>query len=392
MKIKKLISVVTTFVLTFLIFCEIKPLNKNDTVNIIVTASESAIRGDADGNGKLNIRDAAAIAISCAKGTKDKLPACADYNYDGARNIRDAAAIAINLAGRYSSKTQINFRFASKTDGIKLKLENEAYFNSLTQQNLNYRMKQENTTAEQFRKFAGEQILDFSTSQKALLFEVVSEIQREINKNGYELPLKDELIFIKTTAKDEIGAAGYTLKNNQIYLSNSFISNSGKNFIKRVVVHELFHCLSRSDPKFRKDMYKFIGFSIADKEPEFPAEIKDMLAANPDVEKYDSYATFTINGKKRACYLIWLINKPFSTPADDFQLRSSSVLVPVDNLTETYNLSDASDFWEVVGKNTDYVIAAEECIADNFSFAILDGTKTKYESPEIIKNIVAYLK
>ncbi len=359
----------------------------------VSAANDTHVRGDANLDGRVTIRDAADIAIACAKRIKDKLPTCADYNFDGKCSIRDAADVAMNLAGRYFSKTQINFRFADKTEGTELKLENEAYFNSLSQQNLNYRMKQENITPEQFKKFAGEQVLDFSTEQKVKLFEAISEIQKEINKNGYELPLKDELIFINTTAKDEIEAPGYTHKNNQIYLSDSYISHSSKAAIKRIIVHEIFHCISRSDSQFRKDMYKFIGFSIADEEPAFPTEIKEMIAANPDVEKNDSYATFTINGKKRDCYLIWLINKPFSTPEDDLQLRSSAVLIPVDDLTEIYSLSEASDFWEVVGRNTDYVIAAEECMADNFSFAVLDGANgTKYKSPEIIKNIVSYLK
>lgn len=355
-------------------------------------ADNTNIMGDSNQDGKITIGDASYIAKLCANKMKDKLPACADYNYDGTCNIRDAADIAKYISEKHFSKTQINFRFASKTEGTELKLENEAYFNRLSQQNLNYRMNQENATLEQFKKFAGEQVLDFSTEQKAMLFEAVCEIQREINRKGYEFPLKDELIFINTTAKDEGGASGYTLKNNQIYLSDSFISNSSKPLIKRVIVHELFHCLSRSDSQFRKDMYKFIGFSIADEEPEFPTEIKEMIAANPDVEKYDSYATFTINGKKRDCYLIWLINKPFSKPGDNFRYGSVPVLVPLDNLTETYSVSEASDFWDVVGSNTDYVIAAEECMADNFTYTIIKGVNSSYNSPEIIKNIDNYLK
>ncbi len=56
------------------------------------------IIGDANDDGKLNIRDAAFIAILCAKGQYDDIPEWADYNGDGKRNIRDAAAIAIYCA------------------------------------------------------------------------------------------------------------------------------------------------------------------------------------------------------------------------------------------------------------------------------------------------------
>lgn len=48
---------------------------------------------------------------------------------------------------------------------------------------------------------------------------------------------------------------------------------------------------------------------------------------------------------------------------------------------------------KLFGKNTEYVTAAEECLADNFAFAILFGKNgIKYNSPEIIANIIEYMK
>lgn len=139
-------------------------------------------------------------------------------------------------------------------------------------------------------------------------------------------------------------------------------------------------------------MYKIIGFSVADEEPDFPQNIKENIISNPDV-KYDSYATFTINGKKRNCYMVWYLTKPFEKEGDDLLSWSSTVLIPTDNLSEIYYKDDASDFWEVIGKNTEYVTAAEECLADNFAFAILFGKNgIKYNSPEIIANIIEYMK
>ncbi|MGN1481371.1 dockerin type I repeat-containing protein [Porcipelethomonas sp.] len=61
----------------------------------------SGVCGDADGNGVVNIRDAAVIANKISKGEGSQLPDCADYNMDGVVNIRDAAAIARSIAQRY---------------------------------------------------------------------------------------------------------------------------------------------------------------------------------------------------------------------------------------------------------------------------------------------------
>ncbi|MBQ3567223.1 MAG: leucine-rich repeat protein [Oscillospiraceae bacterium] len=54
--------------------------------------------GDANCDGVVNVRDAAAIAKALAKGTTGTLPANADFNGDGDISVRDAAAIAAALA------------------------------------------------------------------------------------------------------------------------------------------------------------------------------------------------------------------------------------------------------------------------------------------------------
>ena len=55
----------------------------------------------------------------------------------------------------------------------------------------------------------------------------------------------------------------------------------------------------------------------------------------------------------------------------------------------------ASNFDEVFGTNTGYVIDPEECLADNFSYAVIYGEKgaegNGYPNPEIIEAISKYL-
>ncbi len=54
--------------------------------------------GDANGDGEVNVRDAAAIANALAYKTVDQLKGNGDYNQDGSVTVRDAAAIANMLA------------------------------------------------------------------------------------------------------------------------------------------------------------------------------------------------------------------------------------------------------------------------------------------------------
>lgn len=68
------------------------------------------VRGDANNDGVLNIRDAAFIIKHLAKGQKDKLPKCSDFNGDGEVTVRDAAKIAQYLASqRFNSKYMLGY-------------------------------------------------------------------------------------------------------------------------------------------------------------------------------------------------------------------------------------------------------------------------------------------
>ena len=55
---------------------------------------------------------------------------------------------------------------------------------------------------------------------------------------------------------------------------------------------------------------------------------------------------------------------------------------------------DVPDFWDVVGRNTDYVEDPEEAMASNFwlAFKSLDDGYADYKSPEILERIIDCLK
>ena len=67
-------------------------------------------------------------------------------------------------------------------------------------------------------------------------------------------------------------------------------------------------------------------------------------------------------------------------------------LVPVDDLSVLYTADDAANFWDVFGRNTDYVIDPEEALADNFSFTLIRNPEAAYPNPEILEAIGALLK
>lgn len=72
-----------------------------------------------------------------------------------------------------------------------------------------------------------------------------------------------------------------------------------------------------------------------------------------------------------------------------------TALVPVYGSDTYYTPEQAENFDEVFGTNTDYVVDPEECMADNFGYALTYGmngpTGNGYPNPEIIEGILAIL-
>ena len=222
---------------------------------------------------------------------------------------------------------------------------------------------------------------------------------RTIKKNNYELPSIDEIVYVKTDMNLEQGvcrgATGYT-HGKEIYLNSisillSFIPESAEYF-DMLMWHELFHCLTRNNPDFRAEMYKLINFTVTDEDFEFPPCVSDKYIHNPDVEHHDSYATFTIDGKEIDCFTVWTKLKHFSEAKTEEDADEVTVLCPIDG-TDTYFLMEKeSNYKEVFGTNTDYVEDPEECMADNFKYAMYYGIDGKdgqgYPNPEIIQGII----
>ena len=285
----------------------------------------------------------------------------------------------------------IPHRYADAEEGIELRMANTEYFDNLTQNDLDYRTGKSGATLEEFKALAQKQGEGFTEEEKQVIEDSLARIQARFDEIGFNYPLSAEIVFIKSKMEDESGALAYTHKN-QIYLegSNLEFMKDKPALLDGMIVHELFHVLSRNDPKFRQDIYSVFGFTIAD-EPDFTPELRAILGSNPDVEKFDSYAMFNIDGKPTKAVVVTLLKKPYRDGQYLFDNLSTGI-VPYDNPDTYYTIDQVSNFWEVFGENSNYVITTEEGIADNFTSAVVYGMEgRKYKNPEIIQSILDVL-
>ena len=286
-------------------------------------------------------------------------------------------------------------KFATKDEGIEFFKNNKNYYSKLNQTDLNWRMCKKGAKLDEYKKFALKQVEDFEDEETLYYMERLGEIQDSLNALGYDYKLDKQIIFVKTTMKEEMDAAGYTF-DNYIFLSDWIYKlylkegDDANSYINSILAHEIFHVLTRNDPSFREKMYKAIDFEIGD-EPEFSDEVKKQLVTNPDVEKYDCYSYFTHNNQKKKGTIVSYYTSDYLKDEYVFDHIDAGIVF-YDEPNKIYPVDEIPDFYDVVGKNTDYVIAAEECMADNFSFALSYDPNYDYKDPEIIEYIIKNLK
>lgn len=314
------------------------------------------------------------------------------------RMLTALLALTLSFLPAQGETGAIAHRFSDAGETAALLRSHEAYYAGFNQEDLNYRLQKKDGALEELLDFAAAQAEDFSDGDKAAVDDAMDFIAGRCAEMGYVLPPMDEIVFARTTMKEECDAGGYT-HENQIFLNGQVLSfglsedENSRMWFRKLVAHELFHCLTRANPEFRAAMYAVLGFTVEPEDYVFGPEIQARIISNPDVAHHDAHAAFLIDGKWRECVLVFLAGKPFEAAGDSFFDGMTTGLVPVDDLSKLYTSEDAENFWQVFGENTDYVIDPEETLADNFALTILYGPDGRdYPTPGIIEAIDALLR
>lgn len=305
----------------------------------------------------------------------------------------------INLLITLIFAGSIPHRFASAEEGRELMLSNTEYYDGFNQNDIDFRVRKSGATMEELLEASAQSVQKYSFFEKWYLNSRIARMALNIKLRGYNLPETEEIVFVKADMEMESGASGYT-HGTQIYLSGTLVrAYSLMNFIPgfsdymdELLYHELFHTLTRCNPDFRAQMYSLIDFTVTGTEYELPPCVVEKYISNPDVEHHDSYATFVIDGQEIDCYTAWITTKTYAEAQSGFSVNDATVLVPVDGTDIYYPKEQASNFDEVFGTNTGYVTDPEECMADNFAYAMLYGVKGQggngYPNPEIIQGVI----
>ena len=289
----------------------------------------------------------------------------------------------------------INFRLATLDEAKELMSAEDSYTRSRSNFDIVSRLQNPQGTVEELNAFAMQELREWNEEEQKAIQALTKDLNDSIRKYNYNLPLPKEIMLVKSTLKDEGGAGGYT-RSNWIALTEKLISHMKEDGQKRILLHELFHVLTRNSLDLKKEIYETIGFTVLDEELEYPQDLWDVHITNPDVGRYDSYATFMVDGQPQKCAMLLYANRPYTT-GTFFQYLNIGFIPYDENMkplqengkTIVYPMEKISDFHEKVGHNTRYVINPEEILADNFVIAFNNQANPKTpELKEKIRNIL----
>ncbi|MBR2435716.1 MAG: hypothetical protein IKB22_09625 [Lentisphaeria bacterium] len=290
--------------------------------------------------------------------------------------------------------TKLTARCADVPEGQELIRNRTLYHGQINKKTLEFLLQRKGGTLEEYIEFSALQVLPFTAEEEKRVQDTMEWIDQMLGSHGLKLPDPGPLTFVKTTGEEELGATGYTCEGVIFLNKDAYSISEAEDYnFHLIVLHELSHCLSRLFPEYRQALYSLIHFTVLDHDIEIPEEVFEQIIANPDVEHHNSFATFTINGEKKDCYIVSLTDSVFEKKGDNFLLGNHPGIVPL-GTTTVYNMDQVEDFWKVFGQNTTYVIDPEEASANHFAFALmtLDEGYGRFRNPEILEGVIKYLK
>ena len=277
------------------------------------------------------------------------------------------------IVGCSTDQKVITYQFTSFSNSITKLTNHDEFTNRWSKFDIDVRLNKQNGNKNELFQYISTQALQWSESEKIKVDSVMQSINKDIKHLMLNIDYPNSIFFIKTTGEEEGNASGYTRSNCLILNDETLIW--GFQELKNIIIHELFHIISRNNLSFREKMYEVIGFKVI-KEISFPQSLIDFKVTNPDAPMINSYINLS-NGEESNDYaLITYSKKEFNGGSlFDYVTFGFIKLQDLNNgekLPIIYVDGDFTNFFEQIGNNTGYIIHPDEILADNFVF-LLNG-------------------
>jgi hypothetical protein len=286
-------------------------------------------------------------------------------------------------------------QFASAEEGREILTTSDAFSASLSRFDLQCRL----TTAKEvmladWKKMVAESVRPWEHAEIDAVSRSLARLAKRLEK--YRLPLPPVIRLVRTTGEEESEAA-YT-RGAAIVLPNKVMKYPDGQ-LDRLLLHELFHLVSRQDGALRAKLYRIIGFEVC--EPiELPAAFAPRRITNPDAPLIDCTIQLkAADGRTvTAAPVLYSRDKQYDARRGESLFRSLVFRLmvverrggrwePVLTRGEPTVIDPTKEksFLEQVGENTNYVIHPDEILADNFVRMVMEDKDVP--TPRVIEEM-----
>jgi hypothetical protein len=286
--------------------------------------------------------------------------------------------------------------FSPKDQASMLLSEEDSFTKSWSQFDIESRMNKKGSTKAELMDLISKQVLEWEAHEIEKISNILLELDLKIKQLNLKLDYPNEINFVKTTGKEEGGALAYTRSNYIVF--GQELMNSTHEDMMFLILHELFHVLSRHNNAFRKSMYGIIGFKIGNS-IDYPEGLKTLKITNPDATQTDASILLEFDGTNKPCLMVLYAKEAYSKGSffdylkiGFLELTGDQELKPlyVDGAPVIHNFEGQADFFKQVGNNTNYIIHPEEIMAENFSYTVME--KKDLKSPWVTEQILSVLQ
>ncbi len=286
--------------------------------------------------------------------------------------------------------TNVTIRFASVELGREILTRRDDFIAALTPLDRRARMQTDQDVLEKdFLAFVGRCVRSWTPEETNRITSVLQMLRDKLAR--WHLPFPATVLLVRTSGEEEFNNC-YTRQNAIVFPAAEAAGRSSA--LSNLILHELFHVLSRHDPELRKACYGIIGFRPIN-EIVLPEESRQRKVTNPDGVQNGWMIGLTNQNEALHAVPILLATGPGfnpnehgASPYDYFRLL---VVKPVGTNWVAQRFAgrprllrpaDTTGWFEQIGRNTRYTIHPDEILADNF-VRLINGD-TNVPTPQII--------
>lgn len=291
-------------------------------------------------------------------------------------------ALNARSATEFAVTSDTLLELSGTNDARQALLTEDHFIRALSEFDRAARLKSEQPVSrEQFLKFIEGAVLPWNDEEKSKLEKAAAGAKHTLSQ--FKMALPRRILLVQTTGQEE-GHAAYCRGTNIIVLPRRYVMGSARS-LESVLIHEVFHILSRNNSDLRTQLYALVGFKPCN-EIRFPPMLESRRLTNPDAPQLNYLLEVQHQGRKRAVVPIL-----FATPArwnqekgGEFFAYLTWKLLALEQLDGHWGAplsdgkpvlltdQDVTGWREQIGEQPGPVLQAEEILADYF-VRVLEG-------------------